>query len=89
MAEMVMGRNGSGPKMSSHRQMFSYTFILKFASVSEFQGHNTDDRKLRTPFFVCLNSMQQYHAVRRSPKAAPRNALECYRAIYSGPSSFL
>ena len=46
MAEMVMGRNGSGMKMNSD----SDEFILKFASVSEFHRHKTDDRKMRTPF---------------------------------------
>ena len=35
MAELVMGRNSSGPKMSSQRQMASDTFILKFSSVSD------------------------------------------------------
>ena len=40
------GRNGSGPKMNSH----SDEFILKFASVSEFNRHKTDNRKMRTPF---------------------------------------
>ena len=33
MTEMVMGRNGSKPKISSHRQMASDTFILKFAEL--------------------------------------------------------
>ena len=46
MAEMIKGRNCSGPKMNSH----SDEFILKFASVSEFHRHKTDDRKMRTPF---------------------------------------
>ena len=50
MAKMVLGRNGSGTGMSSHRQMASVTFILKFASVSEFHIHNADDRKVRKPF---------------------------------------
>ena len=50
MAEMVIGRNGSRPKISSYQQMASDTFILKFALVSEFHRHTTDDRKLRTPF---------------------------------------
>ena len=43
---MVMGQNGSGPKMNSH----SDEFILKFALVAEFHRHKTDDRKMRTPF---------------------------------------
>ena len=43
MAEMVTGRNVSGPKMNSHRQM-------AFASVLEFHEHKTDDRKMKTPF---------------------------------------
>ena len=44
------GRNGSGPKMNSHRQMTSDAFIFKFASVSEYHRHKTHDRKMRTPF---------------------------------------
>ena len=46
MAKMVMGRNGSVTQMNNH----SDELILKFASVSEFHRHKTDDRKMRTPF---------------------------------------
>ena len=44
MAKIVMGRNGSRPKMSRHRHMASDAFILKFALVSELQRHKTDVR---------------------------------------------
>ena len=44
--EMVMGRNGSGPKLTSHRQFpTADTFILKFLPVSEFRRHNSECRK--------------------------------------------
>ena len=49
-AEMVMGRNGSGSKMSSHRQMTTDSFILKFSLVSGFHRHSLNILKLRTPF---------------------------------------
>ena len=46
------GRNGYGPKWlwAESEQMASDAFIFKFASVSEFYRHNTDDRKMRIPF---------------------------------------
>ena len=43
--EMVMGQNGSGPKMTSRLQMASHTFILKFSPLSEFRRHNSENRK--------------------------------------------
>ena len=55
MAEIVMGRNNFGPKISSHRQMAFDTFILKFLSVRQ----NCENRKLRTPFLFALLSRQK------------------------------
>ena len=66
------GRNGSGPKRNSH----SDKFILKFASVSEFHRHKTDDRKMWTPFLFALISMQRYVAKKQ------RNASECWGALF-------
>ena len=80
MAEMVMARNDSTTKISSHRQMASDTFILKFALVSEFHRHNPDDRKLRTPILFALISMQRYFAKKRSLKGS---AIECFGALRS------
>ena len=46
------GQNGYGPKWfwAENEQMASDAFIFKFASVSEFHRHKTDDQKMRTPF---------------------------------------
>ena len=49
------GRNGHGLKMTSHRQMASDTFILKFSPVSEFCRHNSDNQKIRTRSLHALN----------------------------------
>ena len=55
--------------------------MLKFASVSEFHRHNTDDRKLRTPFcllkFLCIPL--QKCALR---EAATRKAMERYGLLF-------
>ena len=53
-AEMFMDRNGSGPKMTSHRQMASGTFILKFSPVSQFRRHNLENRKIEDAIFALL-----------------------------------
>ena len=51
---MVMCRNGSGPKITSHRQMASNTFILKFFPASEFRRQNSENRKFEDAIFVLL-----------------------------------
>ena len=79
MSEMVMCRNGAGPKISSHRQMASDTFILKFASVSAFHRRS----KIEDAIFGCLNFYATVRCKkRRSPRAALRNASERYGALF-------
>ena len=75
------GRNGFGPKWfrAENEQMASDAFIFKFASVSEFCRHKTDDRKMRTPFLFALISMQQYVAKKRSLKESSK---ECLGALW-------
>ena len=75
MAEMVMDRNGSGPKMRRHRQIASDTFILKFASVSEFHRHNTltvRRSKMEDANFLCLNFYATVRCKKRSPKGTSK-----------------
>ena len=51
------------------------TFILKFALVSEFHRHKTDDRKLRGTIFACLNFYAKKSACRETAsRNAPRGA---------------
>ena len=76
MSEMVMCRNGSRPKISSHRQIASDTFILKFASVSAFHRRS----EIEDAIFVCLN----FCATVRCKKAiAEGSSKECFGALRS------
>ena len=80
MAEMVLGRNGSGPKMNSH----SDEFILKFASVSEFHRHKTRRSKNEDAIFVFLNfytTLQKSAGRKAAPRFAPERLFETYRCI--------
>ena len=52
---MVVGRYGSGPKLTSDRQMASDILIAKLSPVSGFRRHESDIRK-NLEHFVRLNS---------------------------------
>ena len=64
-AQMFMGPNSSGPKMTSYRQMASDTYILKFSPVTEFRRHNSE---FEETIFVLLIFSATVRCKKRSPK---------------------